>query len=116
MSKIGSEKYSNSEYANTIMPWVQSSNLLNNDDYKKACINNDWTTASGKYFKTSAETAFRFCENIYDFNESHTALEDAIIESMLFAKIVKKKISNLEIGIEYFPFRILGRADLYEQV
>ena len=90
--------------------------LLNNDDYKKACINNDWTTASGKYFKTSAETAFRFCENIYDFNESHTALEDAIIESMLFAKIVKKKISNLEIGIEYFPFRILGRADLYEEM
>ena len=90
--------------------------LLNNDNYKKTCINNNWTTASGKYFKTSAETAFRFCENIYDFNESHTALEDAIIESMLFAKIVKKKLSNLEIGIEYFPFRILGRADLYEQV
>lgn len=29
-------EYSNSEYANTIMPWVQSSNLLNNDDYKTA--------------------------------------------------------------------------------
>lgn len=29
-------EYGNSEYVDSLMPWVQSSNLLNNDDYKTA--------------------------------------------------------------------------------
>lgn len=88
--------------------------LLNNDDYKRMCIDENWTTASGKYFKTSAETAYRFITNNIDFEEAHTALDDAIIESILFAEIVKKRISNLTIGIEYFPFRILGRVENFD--
>lgn len=88
--------------------------LLNNDDYKRMCIDENWTTASGKYFKTSAETAYRFITNNTDFEEAHTALDDAIIESILFAEIVKKTISNLTIGIEYFPFRILGRVENFD--
>ena len=88
--------------------------LLNNDDYKRMCIDENWTTASGKYFKTSAETAYRFITNNIDFEEAHTALDDAIIESILFAEIVKKTISNLTIGIEYFPFRILGRVENFD--
>lgn len=88
--------------------------LLNNDDYKRMCIDENWTTTSGKYFKTSAETAYRFITNNTDFEEAHTALDDAIIESILFAEIVKKTISNLTIGIEYFPFRILGRVENFD--
>lgn len=85
--------------------------LLDNDDYKRMCVDNGWHTASGKYFKTSAETAYRFMTGNTDFDEAHTALDDAIIESELFAKIVKKKLSNLTIGITYFPFRILGTVE-----
>ena len=85
--------------------------LLNNDNYKRMCIDENWTTSSGKYFKTSAETAYRFITGNLDFDEAHTALEDVVIESKLFAEIVKKKISNLTIGIEYFPFRILGTVE-----
>ena len=85
--------------------------LLNNDDYKRMCIDENWTTASGKYFKTSAETAYRFMTGNMEFDEAHTALDDAIIESELFAAIVKPKISNLTIGITYFPFRILGTVE-----
>ena len=85
--------------------------LLNNDTYKEMCVNEGWTTASGKYFKTSAETAYRFMTGNLDFIEEHTALDDAIIESELFAAIVKKKLSNLTIGITYFPFRILGTVE-----
>lgn len=85
--------------------------LLNNDEYKSMCIEENWTTASGKYFKTSAETAYRFLTGKKDFDEAHTALDDAIIESELFAEIVKKKLSNLTIGIAYFPFRILGTVE-----
>ena len=85
--------------------------LLNNDEYKRLCIDANWITESGKYFKTSAETAYRFVTGNFDFDEAHTALDDAIIESELFARIVKKSLANLTIGITYFPFRILGKVD-----
>ena len=82
--------------------------LLNNDDYKGACLRNGWQTESGKYFKTSAETTYRFISGQMDFDESHTAIDDADIESEIFALIVKRAKNQVEIGIEYFPFRILG--------
>ena len=85
--------------------------LLNNDDYKRMCVDENWTTASGKYFKTSAETAYRFLTGDMEFDEAHTALDDAIIESELFAAIVKPNLKNLTIGITYFPFRLLGLVD-----
>lgn len=85
--------------------------LLNNDEYKEMCRDNKWYSASGKYYKTSAEAAYRFVSKELDFDEAHTALDDAEIESVLLHHIMKKKASNLSIGIIYFPFRILGRVD-----
>lgn len=82
--------------------------LLNNEDYKTQCKQNGWKTASGKYYKTSAETAYRFITNDSDFVESHTAVEDSIIESVLFAKILEVTKNKFDIGIMYFPFKILG--------
>lgn len=85
--------------------------LLNNDEYKEMCRDNGWYSASGKYYKTSAEAAYRFVSKEFDFDEAHTALDDAEIESVLLHHIMKKKASNLSIGIIYFPFRILGKVD-----
>lgn len=85
--------------------------LLNNDDYKQMCLDYGWVTESGKYFKTSAETAYRFLTNNVEFDEAHTAFDDAEIESEIFAAIVGKSIKNLTMGITYFPFRILGRVE-----
>lgn len=85
--------------------------LLNTPEYKQACYDNDWRSASGKYYPTNAEKAFAFCFGDLDFEEAHTALEDAEIESMLFALITKKTKHKFERGIEYFPFRKLGRFD-----
>ena len=82
--------------------------LLNNDEYKKACLLNGWQTASGKYFKTSAETTYRFISGRVDFDEAHTAIDDADIESEIFALIAKRAKNKVEMGIEYFPFKILG--------
>ena len=82
--------------------------LLNNDDYKGACLRNGWQTESGKYFKTSAETTYRFITGNIEFDESHTAIDDADIESEIFALIVKKAKNKVDLGIEYFPFRTLG--------
>ena len=89
--------------------WGLSCNyLLNNDEYKATCLRNGWQTESGKYFKTSAETTYRFITGNHDFDEAHTAIDDADIESEIFALIVKKAKNKVEIGIEYFPFRNLG--------
>ena len=55
-----------------------------------------------------------FCENIIDFDESHTAIEDAEIETMLFAKITKKTKNKFEMGIIFFPFRELGTVEWFE--
>ena len=85
--------------------------ILNCDEYKNMCLDNDWQTASGKYFKTSAETAFRFFSEALDFEEAHTAIDDAEIESVLFAEICKRTKKKFEMGIIYFPFRELGTVE-----
>ncbi len=84
--------------------------LLDNDEYRQKALKNQWFSDSVKYYRTSAECTFRHIMKENDFMESHTAFEDAEIESRIFSKIVKKKISNLEMGIIYFPFRIVGRV------
>ena len=90
--------------------------LLNNDDYKKSCIMNKWETASKKYFKTSAETSFRYLTKNDDFEEAHTAIEDTIIESLIFAEIAKRTKNKFEMGIIYFPFRILGTVKQFKEL
>ena len=85
--------------------------ILNCDEYKNMCLDNDWQTTSGKYFKTSAETAFRFFSETLDFEEAHTAIDDAEIESVLFAEICKRTKKKFEMGIIYFPFRELGTVE-----
>lgn len=88
--------------------------ILNCDEYKQMCIDEKWETASGKYFKTSAETAFRFFSGDTEFVESHTAIDDVAIESQLFAEIVKRTKNKWEMGIEFFPFRILGTVERFQ--
>lgn len=83
--------------------------LLNNVNYKKKCLENDMLTASGIYFKTSAESSYRYLMDKYEFNEAHTALDDAIIETYILSQIAKR--SAITIGIIYFPFRELGTTD-----
>ena len=101
-------RFRGKEYALFDLWGLSCEYLLDNDEYKKACILNGWQTESGKYFKTSAETTYRFITGNVSFDEAHTAIDDADIESEIFALVVKKAKNKVEMGIEYFPFRILG--------
>lgn len=88
-------------------------NLINNDEFRSYCKENNLTTASGKYYPTNAEVTYRFIKGQDDFVESHTAIEDADIECELLAEVFKKvKPKNMTMGIIYFPFRMIGRADI----
>jgi len=85
---------------------LATTHLLNNSTYKIKCLENEMLTVSGTFFKTSAESSYRYLQNKYDFDEAHTALDDAIIESYILHKIAKKHA--ISMGIKYFPFRDLG--------
>jgi hypothetical protein len=89
--------------------------LLDNDDYRKFCVDNNLITNSGKYYSTTAESTYKYLTQNVGFVESHTAIEDADIECEILARIFSKvKPKNMTMGIIYFPFRILGRADYGE--
>lgn len=88
---------------------LATTHLLNTVTYKKKCLNNDMLTPSGTYFKTSAEASFRYLTDKYDFNEAHTALDDAIIETHILAQIAKR--SAITVGITFFPFKELGTTN-----
>lgn len=83
--------------------------LLNNVAYKKKCLENDMLTASGTFFKTSAESSYRYLTDKYDFDEAHTALDDAIIETYILSQVAARH--SISIGIIFFPFRELGTTD-----
>lgn len=111
----------NSENPDYLKPWfvlrgvkfpiadlwqIACERLININKYRNYCLENSLLTASVRYFKTSAETSFQYLMNQYDFIEAHTALEDAIIESQILAKALKK--GKVEPSLGAFPFRILG--------
>jgi hypothetical protein len=61
--------------------WALScENLINNDEYRQFCKDNNRSTASGKYYPTNAEIVYRFITQDSEFIEAHMAVEDADIE------------------------------------
>lgn len=86
--------------------------IINTDKYRRLCLDSNNCTASGKYFKTSAEMAFRYISSDADFVESHTALEDVNIECEILLKALRR--GAITIGIIYFPFRLLGTVEQFE--
>lgn len=82
--------------------------LINTVEYKKKCLELSMITATGQYFKSSAETTFRHICEKYDFSEAHMALDDAIIETEILQKAAKR--GKLTYGLQYFPFQMLGKT------
>ena len=84
--------------------------LKNNEKYKAQCY---ITKAYNLYFKTSAETVYRFFMQNDQFEEAHTALEDAKIESWLLTHFIERK-KAITKGVVHNPFRMLGTIKQYE--
>ena len=102
-------RFRGKEYPLFDMWGLATTHLLNNSTYKNKCLEHSMLTNSGTFFKTSAESTFRYLCDKYDFMESHTALDDAIIESFILSKVAKKH--SITMGIKFFPFRDLGATD-----
>ena len=88
---------------------LATSYLLNTATYKKECLEHNMLTNSGVFFKTSAESTYRYLMDMYDFDEAHTALDDSIIESYILSRVAARHAISL--GIQFFPFRDLGTTD-----
>ena len=85
--------------------------IMDSDEYRDFAFDEGLLTDSGKYYKTSAEVAYRFISRNRDFEEAHTALDDAEIESEILASIIRKDKKKLKMGIVAFPFRIVGTVE-----
>ena len=74
------------------------------DDYKKFCEKNNYYTETGNY-STTAETVYRFMFD-NDFEEAHTALNDAEIEAQIL-----KVCSHFgaDLNHDYKAFRSIER-------
>jgi len=78
--------------------------LLATKDYVQTAINNEWLSEKKKV-SSSAECAYRYITNDYNFVEAHTSLEDVLIEVELF-----KKCQELPIAFEgscKVPWKVL---------
>ena len=73
--------------------------------YKDFCDENSFYTDTGNY-STTAETIYRFITNNTDFNEAHTALNDAEIESEILYDCVQ---SGAILNQEYKAFRSIEK-------
>lgn len=105
---IGTFKLRDREYPICDLWGIACKQLLNNQKYKRYCMQNGRLSASGLYFSTSAETVFQYLTNSSDFVEEHTALSDAIIECQILTKALKK--CGVTSEIVAFPFRELGET------
>jgi DNA polymerase III epsilon subunit-like protein len=75
--------------------------------YKEFCLRNNYMTKHRKpQVRLTAEILYRYISGQNDFIESHTALDDAEIETFILSKIATRHAVSL--GIKFFPFRDLG--------
>lgn len=85
--------------------------LINTQTYKRRCLQYEMITESGQFFKSSAETTFRYLCDKYDFEELHMAIDDVNIECEILFKALKK--GKITEGLQYFPFQMLGKTSTF---
>ena len=66
--------------------------LKDDEEYRKFCVENNFVTSRNQN-RYTAEIIYRFLTNDLQFVESHTALEDVMIEKEIFAYCVQKNPS-----------------------
>lgn len=66
--------------------------LKDDEEYRKFCVENNFVTSRNQN-RYTAEIIYRFLTNNLQFIESHTALEDVMIEKEIFAYCVQKNPS-----------------------
>lgn len=79
--------------------------ILSKKSFIETAIEQKWLSEAGN-IRTNAETAYKYITGMYDFQEAHTALEDAIIETEIMARCFKTR-KRMSFGIIPQPWRIV---------
>lgn len=72
--------------------------------YQKFCCANRMYSRSGKTCATSAESVYAFITNNANYEEEHTALSDALIETQIFARCYKMH-KKFERNVHQFDYK-----------
>lgn len=80
-------------------------NFIVDDTYKAFCERNSFFTDAGNY-STTAETVYKYITSDTNFIESHTALDDSIIESKILKYCVN---SGADVTQTYLIFKSIPR-------
>ena len=81
--------------------------LLDSNTFRRFAEKNGYISEAGNY-QTSAEIAYRYITDKNDFIESHTGLEDVLIEVDIMAKCFRKH-KKMETGINGLCWRRVQR-------
>lgn len=84
------------------------SSIFQRPTYKNMALENGWYSDAGNY-KTNAECAYRYITQNPEFIESHTAMDDVIIEGEILAYLFRDKTVKIPYGITGFPWRKVGK-------
>ena len=85
--------------------WLWScEELLNKKTYHKFADTHNLKSEKGNY-KTSAEVGYKFINDLPNFVESHTALDDCYIEAEICQKLLKRKCKKPLNKINGSPWR-----------
>ena len=79
--------------------------VLNYRSYATEALERGWVSEAGN-LRTNAEVAYRFITGNTSFKESHTALEDSDIETLILQHVIKMK-KKLYAGIADKPFSLV---------
>lgn len=66
---------------------------FNDEEYDNFCYDNNYITKNGRK-RYTAEILYRFITNNNDFIESHTGLEDVLIEKEILVECLKRGVEN----------------------
>ena len=66
---------------------------FDNSQYDEFCYNNNYITKNGRK-RYTAEILYRFITDNIDFEESHTGLEDVLIEKEILAECLKRGVKD----------------------
>lgn len=97
------EKWLNAYYTIPKLEWwdtmkMAQSVIVSKKHYQDFCYKNEYLTAKQRKPQATAQALYRFISNNNDFEESHTGLEDVIIESeILWACLKAHKKMNRKL-------------------
>ena len=84
--------------------------ILQQKGFRKVAEKENWKSECGNIL-TNAETTYRYLSGIYDFQEAHTALEDAIIETFIMNRCFKTH-KHMSFGIINQPWKLVNQKEV----